>query len=144
MRLVDVVHDLGQRAFVGKVCMDRNAPDFYRESTLQSASQTLKFVQAVQQRGHARIEPVVTPRFVPTCSSDLMSALGQIAATFNVPIQVSCCDCVYVCVYVVCMSVCMSGGRERERERERESTVCCSRVLQFLIVVLTLRGSISP
>lgn len=33
--LVDVVRAHGQRVHVGKVSMDRNAPDYYRESTKQ-------------------------------------------------------------------------------------------------------------
>lgn len=31
--LCDLVEELGQRAHIGKVCMDRNAPEFYVEST---------------------------------------------------------------------------------------------------------------
>lgn len=101
----------GQRAFVGKVNMDRNAPDTYRETTQQSIDETERFVRLMlapkQQRAAEGDKlngsasgasgassatasptsgakgplpvPVITPRFVPTCTSELMTALGGIA-----------------------------------------------------------------
>lgn len=47
MALVDAVDTCGQRAFVGKVCMDRNAPDYYVESTQDSIADTESFVDEV-------------------------------------------------------------------------------------------------
>eukprot|EP01031_Cornospumella_fuschlensis_P035357 gene35357-42849_t len=43
--LVDVLHNIGQRAHVGKVCMDQHAPDFYIEDTDASVKDTLDFVK---------------------------------------------------------------------------------------------------
>ncbi len=45
--LVDVIEKAGQRAFVGKVSMDRNSPAFYTEETekgLQDAEEFVRFV----------------------------------------------------------------------------------------------------
>jgi guanine deaminase len=50
MALVDAVAACGQRAFVGKVCMDRNAPDFYIETTKDSIDDTTAFVDEVLVR----------------------------------------------------------------------------------------------
>eukprot|EP00877_Chromochloris_zofingiensis_P000041 jgi/Chrzof1/10037/Cz04g24280.t1 len=47
--LADIIHDKGQRALVGKVSMDQNAPDFYRETTddgLAAAEDVLQHIQA--------------------------------------------------------------------------------------------------
>ncbi len=44
---MDVIENAGQRAFVGKVSMDRNSPDFYTEETtkgLQDAEEFVRFV----------------------------------------------------------------------------------------------------
>lgn len=48
--LVDVIDAVGQRAFVGKVSMDRNAPDFYVEDTQQGLREAEEFVQFVLSR----------------------------------------------------------------------------------------------
>jgi guanine deaminase len=85
--LVDTVRRLRQRAFVGKVCMDRNSPDFYIEETADSLRDTEAFVRGVLDLKDDCVAPVVTPRFVPTCSSALMRGLGKVAAEHDIPIQ---------------------------------------------------------
>jgi guanine deaminase len=86
--LADVVEKAGQRAYIGKVCMDCNSPDFYvEESAGTSAAETVAFVQEMLARASDRILPVVTPRFVPTCTSELMGKLGDIAKENDIPIQ---------------------------------------------------------
>ncbi|KAI9024727.1 hypothetical protein DFJ74DRAFT_665918 [Hyaloraphidium curvatum] len=100
--LADEMLRQGQRGLVGKVCMDRNGPDYYVEDTGSSLSDTRDFVQHVlhvTSEGVADdphkvglIRPVVTPRFVPTCTDELLSGLGQIAKEFSVPIQSHTCE----------------------------------------------------
>ena len=69
---------LGMRAFAGKTCMDRNAPDGLRD-TAQSAYDDSR---ALLQRWHGvdRLSYVITPRFSPTSSADQLSALGALWA----------------------------------------------------------------
>eukprot|EP00599_Poterioochromonas_sp_BG-1_P014386 CAMPEP_0173162778 /NCGR_PEP_ID=MMETSP1105-20130129/19519_1 /TAXON_ID=2985 /ORGANISM="Ochromonas sp., Strain BG-1" /LENGTH=617 /DNA_ID=CAMNT_0014082691 /DNA_START=170 /DNA_END=2023 /DNA_ORIENTATION=+ len=45
--LVDVINEVGQRAHVGKVSMDRNSPDFYIEETEEGGEAAEEFVQYV-------------------------------------------------------------------------------------------------
>lgn len=45
--LVDVIQQVGQRAHVGKVNMDRNCPDYYIEGTLQGCNDAEQFIQYV-------------------------------------------------------------------------------------------------
>ena len=89
----------GQRAYVGKVSMDRNAPDFYRESTRESLDETERFVNALAADAAKRVGaddrgrlgppavPVITPRFVPTCTSELMRGLAEIASRHELLVQ---------------------------------------------------------
>jgi guanine deaminase len=87
--LAKLAAQAGQRAFVGKVCMDRNAPDYYcEESAAASAQATRDFVQQVQALDTKLVVPIITPRFAPTCSSELMIELGNIAREHSLPIQV--------------------------------------------------------
>jgi len=79
MVLARVVQELGQRALVGKVCMDRNSPDFYCEETSHSLTSTKEFVDSVLSLSNPLVQPIVTPRFVPSCSRELMKGLGDLA-----------------------------------------------------------------
>jgi guanine deaminase len=90
--LVDIIEELGQRAYVGKVNMDQNAPDYYIETTEQSLRDTSTFVEYVQTKKSSLITPVITPRFAITCSTPLMKGLSEIAKTYNVPIQTHLCE----------------------------------------------------
>lgn len=86
--LVDVVRARGQRAHVGLVNMDRNSPSYYIQTTKQSLSDTQQFVEYVNREvSDPRITAVITPRFVPSCSSELMHGLGKIAKECAAPVQ---------------------------------------------------------
>eukprot|EP01134_Creolimax_fragrantissima_P001617 CFRG1617T1 len=91
--LVETIGELGQRAFVGKVNMDRNSPDYYREETDNSLEQTEEFIKYVINGPYNEtITPVITPRFVPSCSSTLMHGLGELASRYDIPIQSHLCE----------------------------------------------------
>jgi cytosine/adenosine deaminase-related metal-dependent hydrolase len=45
--LVDIIQEVGQRAFVGKVSMDRNSPEFYVEKTTTGCKDAEEFVKYV-------------------------------------------------------------------------------------------------
>lgn len=91
-KLVDIIENLGQRAYIGKVNMDQNAPDYYIESTESSLNDTRAFIEYVQEKENHLVTPVVTPRFAITCSTELMQGLGQLANDYNVPIQTHLCE----------------------------------------------------
>lgn len=150
--LVEVIQSLGQRAFVGKVNMDRNSPDFYVENTDGGCAEAEEFVRFVlngSEMGRKLVDivdstsksmteetmeqaaaaatpvassaviaavgsstagpvspswfesrptllnkasaplvlPIVTPRFVPTCTPAMMNKLGLISYKYGVPVQ---------------------------------------------------------
>ena len=97
--LADSAWRLKQRAYIGKVCSDQNVPDYYVEKTDQSVSDTeefLKWVQGQYQQPctsmgrsmrEARIHAVITPRFVPTCSWELLCELGKLAKEYDALVQ---------------------------------------------------------
>ncbi|ORX81183.1 guanine deaminase [Basidiobolus meristosporus CBS 931.73] len=85
--LSDIVERRGQRAFVGKVNMDRNSPDYYIETTEKSLKDSEAFIQYVLGKKNSRVTPIITPRFVPSCTSELMKGLAALASKYNLPIQ---------------------------------------------------------
>jgi len=86
--LVQLLYKAGQRALVGKVNMDINSPEDYVETTEKSFEETENFLKftvdefAVQQQKNisaAQVLPILTPRFVPSCSGTLLQKLGELA-----------------------------------------------------------------
>jgi guanine deaminase len=75
--LMDLLEQSGLASFVGKVNMDRNAPDTLREPSAAAALQsTAEWLEQTAARGYRRTRPILTPRFIPACSDELMRGLG--------------------------------------------------------------------
>ncbi|XP_038141588.1 guanine deaminase [Cyprinodon tularosa] len=86
--LGQIANDFGQRALVGKVCMDRN--DFvkhYKETSHESQDETYRFIKELLSKKYPLVKPVVTPRFAPSCTEALLAQLGAIAKNNNLHIQ---------------------------------------------------------
>lgn len=90
--LVDCAIQYGQRAMIGKVCMDRNSPIDYCQTLEQNIQETEALIQYINttqsehmttSRKLSLISPVVIPRFIPTCSPALLTALGKIASKYD-------------------------------------------------------------
>lgn len=82
--LANVCHEKKQRAFIGKVNMDRLCPPDYIETTEESLLHTEKFIQYVKNDINSKlIKPVVTPRFVPCCTKKLLNGLGEIVQKYE-------------------------------------------------------------
>jgi guanine deaminase len=97
-RLVDICLRRGQRALVGKVAMDHpdGCPDYYRDPSAEAAiDQTISLIEYVQDHPNNRIslvQPVITPRFIPSCSDDLLRSLGDLATATNCHVQTHCSE----------------------------------------------------
>jgi guanine deaminase len=78
MLLADTCFNLGQRAFIGKVNMDRNSPDNYIETTDESISATERVISHIRSKGSPEmLIPIITPRFVPTCTPGMLLLCTQ-------------------------------------------------------------------
>ncbi|GLC37407.1 hypothetical protein PLESTM_000580300 [Pleodorina starrii] len=91
--LVDSIERLGQRAVVGKVNMDRHSPDDYVEDTADGLRDAEAFVTYTLGKKCSRIEPCITPRFIPTCTPELMKGLASLARKYNCHIQSHISEC---------------------------------------------------
>lgn len=84
--LMEELERAGVSGYVGKVNMDRNgAPGSYQETTEESKRETLRFLEAAA--GFSRVRPILTPRFTPTCTDELMAWLGQTARERGLYVQ---------------------------------------------------------
>ncbi|XP_029019893.1 guanine deaminase [Betta splendens] len=86
--LGQIANELGQRALVGKVCMDRNkSVKHYKETTQESQEETDRFIAELLNKKYPLVKPVVTPRFALSCTEALLEQLGAIAKNNNLHIQ---------------------------------------------------------
>ena len=83
--LMRKLEEAGLSGFVGKVNMDRNSPDYLTETLDESISETERFIS--ESSGFEYIKPIITPRFIPSCSDELMKALSRLSKEYNLPIQ---------------------------------------------------------
>lgn len=84
--LMDVIDEAGLGAYIGKVNMDRNSPEFLCEMTEDSLRDTEEWILSYAHK-YKRVKPIITPRFVPTCSVPLMDGLSELAEKYDLPIQ---------------------------------------------------------
>ncbi len=90
--------ELGQRAYVGRVAMDDpgQCPDDYRdadaEAALAASERSIRAIRGLDGNGAARVKPVVTPRFIPSCTSELLNGLGELATRHQCHVQTHCSE----------------------------------------------------
>lgn len=86
--LMDKLEQSGLATMVGKVNMDRNAPDYLREASYEvSAAETVNWLKDVDSRGYRNTKAILTPRFTPSCTDDLMKELKKIQKEYRLPMQ---------------------------------------------------------
>ncbi|MCI6115346.1 MAG: amidohydrolase family protein, partial [Spirochaetales bacterium] len=86
--LMDKLEKIGIRGYVGKVNMDRNSPDTLREESAEKAAEdTEKWLEECKNRNYKYIKPILTPRFVPSCTDELMEKLSIIRKKWRLPVQ---------------------------------------------------------
>ncbi len=88
--LADLCLEAGQRALVGRVCMDQLSPAWYRdespETALADTKASIAYIEKIDP-SQSIVRPVITPRFAPSCSGPLMKGLGELAAATKLPVQ---------------------------------------------------------
>ena len=84
--LMKKLDDAGMAGYVGKLNMDRNSFHGYLETTEESISETERWLQETKD-AYKNIKPIITPRYTPTCSDEVMEAIGKMAVKYNVPVM---------------------------------------------------------
>jgi len=88
MVLMDLMEESGLISMVGKVNMDRNSPDSLREENAAvSLNATREWLKNCAGADYRNTKPILTPRFIPSCSDDLMRGIGELRKEFNLPVQ---------------------------------------------------------
>ena len=93
-KLMNLYKEAGMGALVGKVAMNRNCPDALcedvdayvegQESLIAEANSSLF---TLHSSFPPLVRPIITPRFVPSCTPDLLNACGELAKKYQLPVQ---------------------------------------------------------
>ena len=104
--LMRLFQEAGMGALVGKVGMNRNCPEGLSESVEQMVQgyealineelrmkneeifdkQSDRAAQRVKN-GAPLVRPIITPRFIPSCTPEMLRACGELAAKYQLPVQ---------------------------------------------------------
>ncbi|WP_152402535.1 guanine deaminase [Paenibacillus cellulositrophicus] len=96
--LARICAERGQRGLVGKVVMDdpEQNPENYRDADTQAAlADTEEFILAVKALSKTvkqGVFPVVTPRFIPSCTDEALHGLGELAEKYDAYVQSHCSE----------------------------------------------------
>lgn len=83
--LMEELEKAGIWGYVGKVNMDRNClAGVCQEETEESKRETLRWLDGAK---FAHVKPMLTPRFTPACSDEIMAFLGRLAGERGLPVQ---------------------------------------------------------
>ncbi|XRM45849.1 hypothetical protein ABZX51_008921 [Aspergillus tubingensis] len=83
----------GQRALIGRVCMDRpeQCPDYLRDESpdiaIDKTQASIDHIHTIDPEG-ALIKPIVTPRFAPSCTPRSLGKLSKLAASYSPPLHI--------------------------------------------------------
>lgn len=85
--LMEMLEKSGLITYVGKVSMDRNAPaPLCEESPAVAAAAVEKWLK-ISLKKYKNTKPMLTPRFIPSCTDELLTFLGRFQKKYHVPVQ---------------------------------------------------------
>ena len=90
------------RAFVGKVNMDIQSPENLSETKEESLRETELFLESFSGNRYAK--PIITPRFAPTCSFELLKGLGTLGKKYGAGMQTHLVESRWEAQEAVCLN----------------------------------------
>ena len=87
IELMNQLEKTGLITYVGKVNMDRNGGEGLEEADASSSIEATKQWLAAVSGKFVNTKPILTPRFIPSCSDELMKGIGQLSQEMDLRIQ---------------------------------------------------------
>ena len=85
--LMELMECSGLISYVGKVNMDRNGSEALTERDADTAANDTESWVKSTAGCYERTKPILTPRFIPNCSDELLGRLGEIQKKYHLPVQ---------------------------------------------------------
>lgn len=105
--LAELCVEKGQRAWVGRVAMDDHSqcPDYYRDAStdqgLQDSEANIHSIRQLAGNESQRVKPILTPRFIPSCTDHMLEGLGALAEQHQCAVQTHCSESDWQHQYVI-------------------------------------------
>ena len=85
--LMELMDKTGLKTMIGKVNMDRNGSPILQETSAEASAQaTVTWIEDTLNK-FENTTPILTPRFTPACTDQLMAKLSQIQKKYHLPMQ---------------------------------------------------------
>ena len=84
--LMKLMHAAGLGGMIGKVNMNRNCPDGLCETVEDAIADAQELID-VWDKEENLVRPILTPRFIPSCTPEMLKALGDFAMSNNLKVQ---------------------------------------------------------
>ena len=84
--LINLFCQAGMGALVGKVDMDRNSPSYLTESVTKAKADNELLIREFNIP-NSLVRPIITPRFIPSCTPQLLTVCAELAKRYNLPVQ---------------------------------------------------------
>lgn len=84
--LIRLLDKAGMGGRVGKVNMNRNCPEGLQES-VNDAVKACDALAEEFESDDRLVRPIVTPRFIPSCTPEMLQACGEMARRHHLPVQ---------------------------------------------------------
>ena len=83
--LMQLFQEAGMGALVGKVGMNRNCPEGLAEKVEDMVQGYEKLI--MDNNAKELVRPIITPRFIPSCTPEMLRACGELAKKYQLPVQ---------------------------------------------------------
>ena len=84
-RLAKTFNERGMGALIGLVGMDRHSPEELANTAPAWETDMQWLMQSMAEM--AMVKPIVTPRFIPSCTPAMLQSMGDMAAQYGMPVQ---------------------------------------------------------
>ena len=88
--LMHLFQEAGMGAMVGKVGMNRNCPEGLSEKVedmVKGYEELIAEFSMPDGQANPLVRPIITPRFIPSCTPEMLRACGQLAVKYQLPVQ---------------------------------------------------------
>ena len=86
--LMQLFEEAGMGALVGKVGMNRNCPEGLQEKVEDMVKGYEELYRSTLNASPStKVRPIITPRFIPSCTPEMLRACGELAAKYQLPVQ---------------------------------------------------------
>ena len=88
--LMHLFQEAGMGALVGKVGMNRNCPEELSEKVegmVKGYEELIAEFSMPDGQANPLVRPIITPRFIPSCTPEMLRACGQLAVKYQLPVQ---------------------------------------------------------